>query len=197
MKSEKQDIWNNKFEGIFPIDFQFKYDLYKRWFRIHYLPESKRYPESKLEYQTVQHRQTTILNDLIGEMNEIELLIGMFNYDTNSELELNTELGIFKNFISIDLYKNQDKVSFGPYDEGDKYETYILPTKLKVNKLLNTLKQIADGAYEYRLSIVDLNKARIITPYDGGIDIIMENKQQKEIRKSKYSNWLSSREDGL
>ena len=197
MKSEKQDTWNNKFEGKFPIDFQFKHDLYKRWFRIHYLPESKRYPESVMEYQTVQNRQTIILKDLIGESSEIELLIGMYSSNTNAELEIKTDLGIFKNFMSIDLYQNQDKISYGPYDQGDRYETYLMSTKLKINELLTTLRQIADGAYDYRFSIIDLKKGRIVIPYDGGVDIIMESEKQKETVKSTYSDWLSSREDGL
>jgi len=197
MKLEKQDIWKNKFEGKFPIDFQFKHDLYKRWFRIHYLPESKRYPETELEYKTVQYRQVKILNDIIGESSEIELLIGMHNYEDNTELEIKTDLGIFKYFISVDLYKNQDKLYYGPYNEGDKYETYIRTTNLKANELLTTLKQIADGSYEYRFSIVDFNKGRIIIPYDGGIDIIMENENQKKLAKTKYKEWLSNRKDGL
>lgn len=197
MKSEKKDIWNNKFEGKFPIDFQFKHDLYKRWLRIHYLPESKRYPENESEYQIVELRQTTILKDVIGESSQIEFLIGMFKYNETTESEIKTDLGSFKKFISVDLHNNQDKVSYGPHYKGERYETYLLTAELEINQITTILKQIADGSYDYRFSIVDLIKGRIVAPYDGGIDIIMEDENQKKIAKAKYNEWLSNHESGL
>jgi len=197
MKSEQQIEWNNKFEGVLPIDFQLKHVLHHRWFRIHCLPKSKRYAENETEYGIIKTRQNQILTDVIGESIEIKLLIGLYNYDNKPKPNVKTDLGTFNHFMSIDLHQNQDRVSYGPYDKGDSYETYIMNTIMDLDNLVKPLRQIANDAYDYRLSIVNLTKGRIVIPYDGGVDIIMENEKQRNIIKPNYQDWLSIREDGM
>jgi hypothetical protein len=37
----------------------------------------------------------------------------------------------------------------------------------------------------------------LIAPYDGGVDLILKDKEIRDQYKSKYRNWLSKRDDGL
>ena len=45
-----------------------------KWFRIHNLPDSKRYANNENEMQTILHRQNTLISDLIGNGQEYLLL---------------------------------------------------------------------------------------------------------------------------
>ena len=50
---------------------------------------------------------------------------------------------------------------------------------------------------EIRMLFVCPSKNRIIAPYDGGVDVIMDNKTAKDEMKIMYKHWLSDRNDGL
>lgn len=195
MNRKLESEWNKNFDGAFPIDFQFKYYLNKRWFRIHCLPESKRYAENSADYKVVKERQNTILKDLICEPSEIVYLIGFFSFKEKVKPDLVTDLGVFQHFMSIDIHKNQNIIPFGPYYEGDCYETYTLSSDINLDKLSKTLIDLANDTFDYRFSFVDFHKGRIVMPYDGGMDIIMENEEARNSAKLKYGVWASKRED--
>lgn len=197
MKNGLSSIWDKNFEGVLPIDFQFKHSLQHRWFRIHYLPDSKRYAESDKEHKIIAERQKQVLEDILGESTEVNYLLGMFIHNKIPVKQIKNDLGEFELFDCVDLYQNNQKVDYGPYNNGDKYGIFILSSKLDIRELRRTLTQITNGSYPHRLCIVDCNKSRIVIPYDGGMDVIMENTHQKELAKNNYVEWLSNREDGL
>ncbi|MDJ1503014.1 DUF3885 domain-containing protein [Xanthocytophaga agilis] len=59
-------FWSSTFPDTLPISHYFKYDYSDRWFRIHSLPESKRYADNEEEWNILLHRQNTIISDLLG-----------------------------------------------------------------------------------------------------------------------------------
>src|SRR4051812_29506637 len=52
-----------------------------RWFRIHALPESKRYPESLDEWATVLSRHNEMLSELLAAESEVLLLTTTFSHE--------------------------------------------------------------------------------------------------------------------
>ena len=60
------DYWNKEYPGSYPINHELKWIYPDRWFRIHSLPDSKRYAESADEYKIILERQNQLINDLIG-----------------------------------------------------------------------------------------------------------------------------------
>jgi len=56
------------------------------------------------------------------------------------------------------------------------------------------LKAIADD--EIRAMFICPSRNCIISPYDGGVDIIVDSTKRRNELKEKYKNWLSEREDG-
>jgi hypothetical protein len=45
--------------------------------------------------------------------------------------------------------------------------------------------------------VVNCPQRRIFAPYDSGVDMILENSEQRDEFKAKYKDWLSSHPQGL
>lgn len=67
MKNDFTTIWKTKFPDSYPIGYDLKGIYDNRWFRIHSLPESKRYADNEKEYQIIYKRQNQIIQDLLGD----------------------------------------------------------------------------------------------------------------------------------
>jgi hypothetical protein len=63
-KEDFQNLWTLNYPDTIPISYRFKHDYSDRWFRIHSLPESKRYAENESEWEILLSRQNEIITDL-------------------------------------------------------------------------------------------------------------------------------------
>lgn len=191
-KEEFKSLWKSKFSDAYPIGHELKLVYENRWFRIHSLPESKRYAETKDEYQIIYERHNEIIEDLIGENEEIVLSFGLYGEDVaNSNYKEITEFREFDKVDTIEFHKirpdeNEDELCF---------DIYAKSTIWKSNRRNETLKAIADD--KIRMMIISFDKKRIINPYDGGIDLILESEEVRDKYKLKYQKWLSKHPKGL
>lgn len=77
MTAEEFDtFWTSTYPNTVLISYYFKHDYADRWFRIHSLPELKRYAEDEKEWQLLLDRQNTIITDLLGSGEEFLLVTG-------------------------------------------------------------------------------------------------------------------------
>jgi len=194
-KEEFYIYWNSMFSKTLPISYLFKHDYPYRWFRIHSLPKSKRYAENELEWDILLKRQNQIISDLFGENAEILIVTGEHNWGEIKN-HITDEEEIFKpyNFVkldSIELFILNSK----DYDEDEIYKPAFAESIWKSQKFDDLLRLIAN---EQTIAFfICIKKNIIIAPYDGGIDIVLENTKTRDIYKEKYKDWLSQREDGF
>lgn len=193
MKEQKfKLLWKSTFPEAYPIGYELKEIYKKRWFRIHSLPESKRYADTEEEYQIIFHRQNTIVEDIIGENEKVVLLFGLYNYDiTNSNYRKIEEFCEFEQVDRLALHKIRPE----EYEEELYLDVYAKRTVWKANQRNSILKAIADD--EIRMMIISFKKKRIINPYDGGVDLILESEEIRDTYKKKYQKWLSKHPTGL
>lgn len=193
MKPEEfKSFWQTQYPEAYPIGYELKWIYSNRWFRIHSLPDSKRYAESTREYQILLSRQNEIISDLIGEEIELIFLFGLYAGDlTNDNYHQIDGLGKFNKVETLDLHKIRPE----EYEETFLYDIFIKTTKWKSNEYNSLLKLIAD--FEIKMMFICPEKNRIINPYDGGVDIIMETEQLRDITKQKYYKWLSKHPEEL
>lgn len=189
-------LWNSRYPGTIPIPHFFKHDYADRWFRIHSLPQSKRYAEDEGEWEILLGRHNTIITDIFGDNSKVMLVTGEFFADGTVEMHPREETNSFSEieFVPldiIDLYKMRPD----HYEPGQTYKPMLSEQIWQRNKFDNLLKEIANDKLEAFFIAVD-NEC-IVAPYDGGIDFILKNEHTKSIYKTKYRKWLSSREDGL
>lgn len=191
-ESEFIDYWNKEYPESLPINHELKLVYPDRWFRIHSLPESKRYAETEEEYKIILDRQNQLINELIGEESEVAISFGLYRRDsTNVNYKELTDFGEFQKVLRIDLQKERPE----EYLDEMYFDIYVKTEKWENGKRDEILKAIADD--EIRAMFVSPSKKCVIAPYDGGVDIIVDSTEKRDRLKAKYKNWLSDREDGM
>jgi hypothetical protein len=188
-------FWEQNLGDCPPISYLFKYRLADRWFRFHSLPESKRYAENETEVAQLLMRQNAVLLDLIGT-GECILVSG--NY--SSSLPLEKQCPALSN-IEFQEFVKLSKQDFDPDKlEADEEPIYLslfcAVHNLKSGSLDDILLCIADWKI-VNFFVVNSARQRIFAPYDGGVDVILENAEKRDEFKAKYKDWLSSDPQGL
>ncbi|WP_418501322.1 DUF3885 domain-containing protein [Flagellimonas sp.] len=191
-ESEFIDYWNKEYPESLQINHELKLVYSDRWFRIHSLPESKRYAETEYEYKIILDRQNQLINDLIGEESEVAISFGLYTNDiTNDSYKELTDFGEFLKVLTIDLHKVRPE----EYEDEIYFDIYVKTEKWKNGNRDEILKAIADD--EIRAMFVSTSKKCVIAPYDGGVDVIVDSTEKRDRLKAKYKDWLSDREDGM
>lgn len=188
-KFEKQ--WQNNWGDTLPIAEDLKEQFAPLWLRIHSLPNAKRYPESKEEYEEVIKRYEAVLSDLM--MHNVDtfyyvVLTEWNNKDTAPDISpeqfgLKVESYFF--WKSIDT----DEVETIPQNKmyAHKFVAKVSMGIENIHKLL-TLVTEDDVA---GIIIAPSNLEWLMHPYDGGADIIVSQTQEKQRLEQNFKNWLS------
>ncbi|WP_027394219.1 DUF3885 domain-containing protein [Aquimarina latercula] len=191
-ESEFIDYWNKEYPESLPINYELKMVYPDRWFRIHSLPESKRYAENEDEYKIILDRQNQLINDLIGEESEVAISFGLYRLDsTNDNYKELTDFGEFQKVLRIDLQKERPE----EYEDEMYFDIYVKTESWKNGNRNEILKGIADD--EIRAMFISRSNKCVIAPYDGGVDVIVDSTEKRDKLKVKYKDWLSDREDGM
>lgn len=197
MTSEQfKTFWNSTYPDTIPFPPYFKQDFQDKWFRIHSLPESKRYAENDLEWDILLSRQNKIISDLIGNSTILFIVTGEFDFNGtfNSRDFLDHKLFTDFKFTSLEPI-DMHKINPDEYDKETLYRPFIAKLNWINSKYDRLLQSIAND--EIRAFFICIDKKYLIAPYDGGMDIILENPVLKDIFKIKYEDWLSSNPKGL
>lgn len=190
--SEFIDYWNREYPESFPINNELKWVYPDRWFRIHSLPESKRYAETPDEYKIILDRQNQLINELIGEESEVIICFGLYTgHIINDNYKRLTDFGDFEKALTVDLRKERPE----EYEDQMDFDIFVKSETWRSGSRNDILIAIADD--EIRAMFVSPSRKCIIAPYDGGVDIIVDSTRKRDQLKSKYKDWLSYREDGL
>ena len=193
-----QASWKQSFGDCPPVSYLFKYRLSDRWFRIHSLPASKRYAENQSEMNELLERQNTVLLDVIGKDATCFLVGGNYSDSPlNEDIKQCSALGNFQFNQFTRLSKQDwDREDLEPDEEHIYLSLFYSEYILKKYSLNDVLVCVADGKI-VNFFIADFDKHRIFAPYDGGVDVILENYEARNQFKSKYKDWLSNHPDGF
>jgi hypothetical protein len=186
-KPEKQSVvdskdrfltfWNAIYPETPPIHHFFKHRLRERWARIHSLPGAKRYADTKAEWEELQRRQNAVIDHLVPQGTNIRIVI---------------------NFIEIDnyLFKAFDLENIGVFvdQEGETvYQSFQFFTAWESHTFNPFLDMIAGE----QLRAFIIGPDCLIAPYDGGMDVILQDPHTCWAFKRQFMTWLSLRPDGL
>ena len=193
LTSEFNNYWTENYASTLPLGYELVAENPENWFRIHSLPKSKRYADTEEEFQIILDRQNELITAVFEEGTEIILLFCTFTNDLSNEnyAEIR-DYHDFKLTETLNLYKNFPEEE---YPKDFSMRIFIKSEKWKKESRDKMLRLIADD--EIKILFICPSKKRIIAPYDGGVDIVMENKIKRNEFKAKYKSWLSYRKDGL
>lgn len=189
-------FWDTQYPGTVPLGHHFKHEYPERWFRIHSLPESQRYPADQEDWDILLERQNTILTDLLTNQSKIIIVTGEHSLEGSVELHpLEKVESIttysFMRLMPIDMYvPGSDE-----YAKGQTYTPMFTEQSWQTGKFNEVLKDIA--LWNLQAFFISIQNQCIISPYDGGMDIILKDSQTRDFYQAKYKAWLSPRVDGM
>ena len=193
-----EQLWNEHFPNKAPLPYVFKFYFSKSWFRIHSLPESKRYADTKEEELLLLDRQNRIIIDCLGLHTPVYLVTGNpftpnyfpHEHDRRKIISYNLAEAPSINLHTIDPTY---------FDDGEKNDSCFMPLYTQIiwkpHQHDDLLLKIAND--EIKAFLISFEKKIMVAPYDGGIDFIIWDESLKQQLKEKYKAWLSSRADGL
>ncbi|MCF6404842.1 hypothetical protein L3C95_18225 [Chitinophaga filiformis] len=193
---EFQTFWRSSYPDAVPIGHHFKHSYSHRWFRIHSLPDSRRYPSDQEDWEILLTRQNTILTDFFADGSVIAIVTGDFHYEGYTELHPINNVESIESFVftrleAIDLHLYDEE----NYEKGTTYIPMFTEQIWCPHRFDELLRDIAEG--NLAAFFVSISNNCIVAPYDGGMDIIMKDSLTRDLCKEQYREWLSFREDGL
>lgn len=143
-------------------------------------------------------RQNNIIDDCLKDSSSIFIVSGNFfigdsevpNYDQVSILHYDFTVG-----SRINLHATDPKY----FDDGEDNDQFFIPMFIETlwNPNLHNDLLIKIANDETRAFFISFEKKVIIAPYDGGLDLIIEDPLLKDEIKKKYNELLSKRVDQL
>jgi hypothetical protein len=195
-KEAFDELWTLNYPEAVQISYLFKHCYADRWFRIHSLPESKRYPENDDEWEIILTRQNEIITDLFGLETNVLLVTGDCDWTDGEAVHITQEMEVFKRYLFKKLDNiNLHKINAQEFEEVNLYRPAFAELIWHPKMHDQLLREIAVD--NVRAFFVSFDKNIIVAPYDGGVDFIMKDGLTKDFYKNKYRHWLSWREDGL
>jgi hypothetical protein len=191
---ELEVYWESNYGNCPMIGYLFSTAFPDRWFRIHSLPQSRRYPKHTKDWKILLERHNQIITDILGNDTNVLLITGSYHFDDNHNF-INEDHDVFKKYdfnaiTDVDLHK----LSHHNYDEGQIFRPSFTKVSWNQNKYDTVLSAVADD--HIRLFFLSIEKNVIIASYDGGIDLILKDTETRDFYKSKYKEWLSITEIG-
>lgn len=186
--------WTERFGETAPLGHRLRSTLPDRWFRIHSLPDSKRYPQSEQERELLLQRQDAVAREILGP--DCRLIAPVFeasSIGTNAPLD-GFPRRPFKCFAS---YRDPgDREGFGD-DDDVSFDVSFWSTRSSWNLAVERSLLLAIADDELRVLWMDAASGEIFAPYDGGVDVIASDTARRDSLKSKFSAWLSGYPGGL
>jgi len=185
--------WPQQFPDCPPIAHVLKSAFPDRWVRFHSLPESKRYPEDEVEYATILHRHTRILEDLTQTEREVVLLTTTYS-DTPWTVRQPELQRLDPNAVPwrIVPMHELDKEYFAP----NYWHLFASVWEWRPGLFDPLVRLIAVDAIS-NVMIVNPECRWLLHPYDGGMDVILESTAVRYYFKSTHQEWLSPYPGGL
>ena len=169
--------WDSGWPQTSPLASSLRLSHPERWFRIHSLPESKRYAETEMETAEVIARHHAVL-EALGAARDRELVVVAPRFEDSSSPSPGAWL-------------------WRVIDEGDEETRWeLFATEVPRGELDPILLLVADDQCP-ELMILPQDLSWIVHPYDGGADIIAPTRGVRDALRSRFSAWISKRADGL
>lgn len=173
--------WRAHYGDVPPVAHVLRQQLRSRWFRIHSLPGGKRYATTEPERLELLRRQNELISVVLGNGARAWLVFGYFGEEAQLPEEVASVLrAMAPAFLT----------SVGPRDAGT-VETYPLMAAMLTwapQAIDPILEAVADDQLETPL-LVSADLLRVVAPYDGGVDVIVESTERRSDLARRFKDW--------
>lgn len=192
-------IWSKVHPQTAPI-IHVQINRLKYHLRLHWLPNSKQYPESVSEYDEIKSRLIKLLSCVYGENISLKCVITIFNSDQvdienvaeiNNYIYKTLEIKDLEILESINLGKQADLTNFYDDDNESPVLAKFLVTKSSLNHshFANITKATVNGRLFNTFFMCEEIPA-VVAIYEGGFDLIVSTESEKQILMAEFQDWL-------
>ena len=168
------DLWHSFYGERFPIAYLLRPQIPDLWFRIHSLPESKRYAENEDETQEILRRHNTVAEKVLGISEQCMWFVPNYAFQKYSST--------FAEFSGNVFCKYED--------QDTKITLLAAQTVWRPHQFDAALRLVADDVVRY-VSWMNIESGEIFAPYDGGADLFLNSTERRDEVRDLYSDWLS------
>jgi hypothetical protein len=187
------EYWDANFPLSPPIGYLLRDAYHERWFRIHTLPESKRYAETPAESAEIVRRHTTMLADLFASAQTLCVLALGYSLTPHPlpPEHIDQRDHSFEFLRTIPMHEADEDESFHNY-----WHIWLHAHHWQPHSLDRLLSDVANGSIA-NLLIVAPHQDVVYHPYDGGADVILKTPAERNQWRTTYRSWLSQHPSGL
>jgi hypothetical protein len=160
----------------------------ERWVRFHSLPASKRYPATEAEYATVLARHNRVLGELARPGETVALLTTGYS-ETAEPVRSQGELleldPLALPWRTIAMHQQADS-----FPEPNFWHVFVSEWCWSPGVFDPLVRLIADDVLG-NIMIAALDCRWVLHPYDGGMDLLVEPKAERDSLAGRYAEWLA------
>lgn len=183
------EFWKCSLNDIKPEAHSLKHLFKERWVRFHALPGSKRYPETEDEYREILRRHNAVLTELNGARSTYFLVLPEYSEHktpTAPEPEL---IGMFS---KMSYWRTIDQTE----EYGSFWHMHIACVSYSGTEFDGLFRLVADN-HVNNVMIISIHQELVFHPYDGGADIVLKSRKERDTLKMRHREWLSSHPEGF
>jgi hypothetical protein len=186
-------FWRSHYGDCPPVGYLLRETFPERWFRIHSLPDAKRYAETARELVTVLTRHNTIATDLLGADGPAVLVAS----PSHTPVIVRPARGQ-RQFSRLGLEPLMIIIETDPKSKQPGWSIPLSSVHIhwQPGALDDVLADVANDLLK-PFAIVSETTARVYAPYDGGADLVLVSEAERDAYRTKYEAWLSPHPSGL
>ena len=180
-------MWQRQWPNCSKLPYELR-GIRDQWVRFHTLPDSKRYPATDAEYQTIMARHNTVLTELVTGTTVLVVTVG---YSDDAEPERPC-----RSPETVAAHPGAAYWTSACTDEESWIHLYVSEIPWTAGSLDTLLRHVADDVIANVL-VADPDLRWLYHPYDGGMDVLLSSTTERDALRDRHLAWLSARPDGL
>jgi hypothetical protein len=186
-------FWRSHYGDCPPVGFLLRETFPDRWFRIHSLPDSRRYANTAREMSSLLSRHNAVLSDLMGENGSCVVVANpayarVRGRPPRSRRQL-AQLGL-QPLIVVTGDGSADPAAGWSIPLSSAHLTW------QPNAIDDIIADVANNVVGPLLIVSDIT-GRVYAPYDGGADLFLASGGERDEFRERYAQWLSPHPSGL
>lgn len=182
------DLWERRWHRVEPLGYLLRVEYADQWVRFHSLPESQRYAESATERDEILRRHRTVLRELHGSPDTAALWVVAADWDWK-DLAGGWSRGLVAGAWPWRTGHEDDD------DPGAGLHYFWAASGLSGGEVDSLLLAAADDRARFLIGAPDLGW--LYCPYDGGADVLLPDRVERDVLKDRHADWLPSHPGGL
>jgi len=182
-------FWDHAYSKTPPVGEALRESFPDIWFRIHSLPQAKRYADNERERIEILQRHNALMSDLFARAEKVILIATDYSQEQRPA-------DTFFRPTSLDRDLEYFLTICVDEDPPIYWHFFMTEMEWREGSIDDLLKPITNDEIR-NVMLFHPEKAWVYHPYDGGGDVFVKDREKRESMKSKFSVWTSQHPLGL